>query len=71
MTEAIDAASMLRGARGREPVDLDAVVETIGRLAQLVLDFPEIRELDVNPLLATPDGVTALDLRLAFDVVDG
>ena len=67
MTEAIDAAEMLRGARGRDPVDLDAVVETIGRLSRLALDFPEIRELDVNPLLATSEGVTALDFRLAFD----
>lgn len=38
---------------------------------QLALDFPEVRELDVNPLLATPDGVTALDFRLAFDPGDG
>jgi acetyltransferase len=67
MTEEIDAAGMLRGARGQEPVDLDAVVETIGRLGQLALEFPEVRELDVNPLLATADGVTALDFRLAFD----
>lgn len=71
MTESIDAAAMLRGARGRDPIDLDAVIETIGRLSQLALDFPEIRELDVNPLLATPDGVTALDFRLAFDPGDG
>jgi len=70
MTEQIDAASMLRGARGREPVDLDAVVEAVGRLSTLALAFPEVRELDVNPLLATPDGVTALDFRLAFDPGD-
>jgi len=67
MTEEIGAAAMLRGTRGRESVDLDAVEETIGRLAALALAFPEVRELDVNPLLATPDGVTALDFRLAFD----
>ena len=67
MTEEIDAAAMLRGARGRSPVDLDAVVETIGRLGQLAIEFPEVRELDVNPLLATSEGVTALDFRLAFD----
>jgi succinyl-CoA synthetase beta subunit len=57
----------LRGARGRDPTDLDAVVETIQRLAQLADDFPAIVELDVNPLVATPDGVRAIDLRLTVD----
>ena len=67
MTEEIDAASMLRGARGREPVDIGGIVEAVGRLSTLALAFPEVRELDVNPLLAAPEGVTALDFRLAFD----
>jgi len=71
MTEEIGAAAMLRGARGRDPVDLDGVVEAIGRLAQLAVEFPQIRELDVNPLLATPDGVTALDVRVAIGRDDG
>lgn len=67
MTGEIDAAGMLRGARGREPVNLDGVVQSIGRIAHLVDRFPRIRELDVNPLLATADGVTALDFRLVVD----
>jgi len=67
MVAEIDAAPLLRGARGREPVDRDAVVETLQRLSQLVTDFPEILELDVNPLVATPDGVVAVDLRLTVD----
>ncbi|WP_254841166.1 acetate--CoA ligase family protein [Natronomonas marina] len=67
MLDDIDAAPLLRGARGREPVDEDAVVETIQRLSQLVTDFPAIVELDVNPLVATPDGVAAIDLRLTVD----
>ncbi len=67
MTGEIRAAPLLRGARGREPVDHDAVVEAIQRLSQLVTDFPAILELDVNPLVASPDGVSAVDLRLTVD----
>ena len=67
MTREIDAAPLLRGARGRDPVDVDATVETIQRLSQLVTDFPAILELDINPLVATPDGVAAVDVRLTVD----
>jgi acetyltransferase len=67
MTEEIDSAPLLRGARGRDPVDRGAIVETIQRLSQLVTDFEAILELDVNPLVATPDGVQAVDIRLTVD----
>jgi len=67
MTEEIQAAPMLRGARGRRPADIDSVVETIQRLSQLVADFPAITELDVNPLVVAPDEVVALDVRLTVD----
>ncbi|MDG5759489.1 acetate--CoA ligase family protein [Natronococcus sp. A-GB1] len=67
MVDEIRAAPLLRGARGREPADVDGVVETIQRLSQLVTDFPSILELDVNPLVAGPDGVQAIDLRLTVD----
>ncbi len=67
MLEDVDSTPLLRGARGREPIDEDALVETIQRLSQLVADFPAIAELDVNPLVAAPDGVTALDLQLTID----
>ncbi len=71
MTEEIRSAPLLRGARGRDPVDVDAVIETIGRLSQLVTDFPAILELDINPLVALPgtDGANAaaVDVRLTVD----
>jgi len=63
----IDAAPLLRGARGRDPVDEGSVVETLQRLSQLVTDFPAIVELDINPLVATPDGAQAVDVRLTID----
>ncbi|PSP85499.1 acetyl-CoA synthetase [Halobacteriales archaeon QS_6_64_34] len=67
MLDDIESAPLLQGARGREPVDRDALVETVQRLSQLVTDFPAIVELDINPLVATPDGVKAVDLRLTLD----
>ncbi|WP_338738743.1 acetate--CoA ligase family protein [Haloplanus salilacus] len=67
MLDDIQAAPLLSGARGRDPVDRSAIAETIGRLSQLVTDFPSILELDVNPLVARPDGVQAVDLRLTLD----
>jgi acetyl coenzyme A synthetase (ADP forming)-like protein len=67
MIEDIESTPLLRGARGRDPVHETALVETIQRLSQLVTDFPAIVELDINPLVATPDGVAAIDLRLTVD----
>ncbi|MFC7250400.1 acetate--CoA ligase alpha subunit [Halomicroarcula sp. GCM10025324] len=67
MLDDIDSAPLLRGARGRDPVDEAALVEAIQRLSQLVTDFPAIVELDINPLVATPEGVQAVDLRLTLD----
>ncbi len=67
MVNDIEAAPLLRGARGRDPADVDGVVESLQRLSQLVTDFPAILELDVNPLVATPDGVQAIDIRLTVD----
>jgi len=67
MVEEIRAAPLLHGARGRDPVDVDALVDVIQRVSQLVTDYPQIAELDVNPVLAAPEGATAVDLRLTLD----
>jgi acetyltransferase len=55
---------LLQGYRGKPPADIDAIVEVLIRLGQLAADHPEIRELDINPLLADAAGVVALDARL-------
>jgi acetyltransferase len=68
MLDEIRAAPLLRGARGRDPVDAGALVEAIRRLSQLVAEFPSITELDINPLVASAAGVTAVDLRLTLDL---
>lgn len=54
----------LQGFRGLPPVNLDAVALTLIRISQLTVDLPEVAELDINPLLADPHGVIALDARI-------
>ena len=52
--------------RGRPPVDLDALASLLVRFGDLVADQRRIREIDINPLLATPSGVIALDARVVL-----
>src|SRR5499427_6874321 len=54
----------LQGGRGRKPVDLSALEQLLVRFSQLVLEQPWIKEIDINPLLATPDHLVALDARI-------
>jgi len=54
----------LRGLRGRKPVNVEALEQVLVRFSQLVLEQPWIKEIDVNPLLATPDALMALDARI-------
>ncbi len=67
MVDEIRTSALLHGARGREPIAVDRVVETIQRLSQLATDLPAVLELDVNPLVALPDAIRALDIRLTID----
>ncbi|WP_430436143.1 GNAT family N-acetyltransferase [Oceanibaculum nanhaiense] len=55
---------LLRGYRDRPAADLDAIALTLIKISQLVCDFAEIAELDINPLLADEKGVIALDARI-------
>jgi acetyltransferase len=67
MLEGLRMRPLLLGYRGRPPAAVDKLVETLVRLSYLAADFPEIAELDINPLLVTADGVTALDARIVGD----
>jgi acetyltransferase len=59
---------LLKGYRDRPPVDLDAVCLTLMQVAQLVIDIPEVLEVDINPLFADAKGVLALDARIKVAV---
>jgi acetyl coenzyme A synthetase (ADP forming)-like protein len=67
MLDDIAAAEVLRGARGADPVDADALADVIRRLSDLVTDFPRIREFDLNPVFARPDGASAADVRILLE----
>ena len=58
---------MLDRFRDLDGADREAVVDAILRVSELVVDLPEIRSLDINPLLAGPDGVLAIDARIELD----
>ncbi len=66
MIDETKAGQMLKGFRGGPAYDQDAVVDVIGRLGQLALDFPQISEVEVNPLLVFPrgEGAQVLDARM-------
>ncbi len=68
MLEEIRAHSLLAGVRGRPPADREAMVDTLLRIGQLVTDFPEIVEMDINPLMvySRGQGAIALDMRLVL-----
>ncbi len=67
MLEELRIWPLLQGYRGRPAADVDALVKTLIRLSYLAADFSEIAELDINPLLVTPGGATALDARAVVD----
>ena len=62
---------MLRPARGEEGVDIDKIAEGLQRLSQLVTEFPQIQEMDINPYVVGPEGTTpiAVDARMSVEKV--
>ncbi|MGM0402019.1 MAG: acetate--CoA ligase family protein, partial [Chloroflexota bacterium] len=69
MIQEIRAYPLLTGVRGQAPSDREAIVDTILRIAQLASDFPEIAELDINPLFVREEGegAVAVDMRLILE----
>src|ERR1051325_9621481 len=64
MLDSIAGAEILRGIRGETPVNRAALAKIIQRVSQLVSDFPEISELDLNPVFVTDQSATAVDVRI-------
>src|SRR5215472_16819271 len=67
MLDSIAAAPILKGVRGAAAVDRQALARIIQNVSQLVSDFPEIAEMDLNPVFATSKGAIAADVRIVVD----
>jgi len=64
LIDSIRSAALLRGHRGMPAADLDALRDVLMRVSRLADDIPEICELDLNPVIARPDGAVAVDSRM-------
>lgn len=67
MLREIRGRKILEGIRGEPPADMEILEECLERLSQLVLEFPVIKELDINPLIVYPKGAVAVDARIILD----
>jgi acetyltransferase len=70
MIQGIRGAQILAGVRGEAPANVQAVEDAITRVSQLVIDCPDIVEMDVNPLLVSQNGAMALDARVRIALAD-
>ena len=63
------AGTLLAGVRGQPRRDIEAVVQTIRSVAQLMVDLPAVAEVDLNPLIVGPagEGVWAVDVRIVLE----
>jgi acyl-CoA synthetase (NDP forming) len=64
MVDSLESAALLRGYRGHQPADTNAVVDTLLRVSALLQICPEIQELDINPVKVLERGLRAVDVRV-------
>src|ERR1700675_2959092 len=67
MLDGIAAAEILKGVRGSDPVHREALATLIQHVSELISDFPDITEMDLNPVFATSKGAIAADVRIVVD----
>ncbi|HPE75356.1 MAG TPA: bifunctional acetate--CoA ligase family protein/GNAT family N-acetyltransferase [Draconibacterium sp.] len=67
MLKSLKIYPLLKGYRGDSPKNIDKLIEALIRMSYLAADYPEIAELDINPLVVTPTDVIALDARIVVD----
>jgi len=67
MIESLRIYPLLKGYRGASPKNIEKLIQALIRISYLAADYPEIAELDINPLLVTPGEVIALDARIVVD----
>ncbi len=70
MVNEIKALAILKGTRGAKPIDFDSLYSAISNISQLVYDFPQIQELDANPISVSSTGLCALDARIILSSTD-
>jgi acetyltransferase len=66
MLRSLKSAPLLEGSRGRPGVNRPALVDVLERLSFLALEIPGVAELDINPLMASPEGCLAVDARILW-----
>jgi acetyl coenzyme A synthetase (ADP forming)-like protein len=66
MLDSIASAEILRGVRGAKGVDRAALADIMAKVSKLLADFPEIQEVDLNPIFATEKGAKAVDVRIVL-----
>jgi acetate---CoA ligase (ADP-forming) len=66
MISELKTSSILKGVRGEPPLDVEALVENLLRLSQLMMDFPEIEGMDINPIKVLEKGAIAVDARIVL-----
>src|ERR1700704_5049090 len=67
MLDGIQAHEMLKGVRGSDPANRDAIADIIVNVSRLITDFPDIAEMDLNPVFATKTDAIAADVRIVVD----
>lgn len=70
MIQSTKVSRLLEGYRGKAPVDMAALEQALVKVSYLLVDFPEILEMDVNPLQVRHDGICALDARIVIEPKD-
>ena len=70
MIQSTKVSRLLEGYRGKDPVDMTALEEALVKVSYLLVDFPEILEMDINPLQVRSDGLCALDARIVIEPKD-
>jgi acyl-CoA synthetase (NDP forming) len=67
MVTKVKAYPLLTGFRNTPPADLDAIINVLLRTSRLVMDYPEIKELDLNPVMAYEKGAQTVDARIILE----
>ncbi len=63
MLDELRMAPLLHGVRGEAPVDRNAIADIMCRFARLTMQVPDLSEIEINPLVASATGATAVDAR--------